>query len=168
MKRSKLAVAVLTTLLATGFAFSAHAKGHKRHGDDGHEGRMESLIKELNVSADQKAKIKDLRNKNKEEMKKIREDIKELRAKMRTAWETDKPNRNKIMGIHKKIHNLKGQMGEMRIEFRLAVHKVLTPEQRKQAAKLLKERHEKRDGGECECDKGKRKGKKGRGHGPRF
>jgi Spy/CpxP family protein refolding chaperone len=54
------------------------------------------------------------------------------RLEMKLLWMAEDPDSVKIKAKQKEIQDLRGQLGEKMIDFRLAVRNILTPEQRSQ------------------------------------
>jgi len=69
------------------------------------------------------------------------------RLEMKLLWMEEEPDSVKIKAKQNEIQNLRGQLGEKMIDFRLAVRNILTPEQRSQllASRFGRERQRGRD-----------------------
>ena len=59
--------------------------------------------------------------------------MKELRQQMQEEWQVDEPDEGAILALHREIHEIRGQLAEYRIQLRLDVMAILTPEQREKA-----------------------------------
>ncbi|MBN2802014.1 MAG: Spy/CpxP family protein refolding chaperone [Deltaproteobacteria bacterium] len=156
MKRTKLTIAIVTTMLAAAFALTVSA-GERHHrgnrGGDG-EGRMGKMAEKLNLTDKQKAEMKKIADSNKKNDMANRDKLKDLQKKMHAAWGVENPNKTEIIALHKQINTLKGKIGESRINTRFEMAKVLTTEQKKKAAALKAERKDRK------ADRGE-KGKRG-------
>jgi Spy/CpxP family protein refolding chaperone len=164
MKRTKLTIAIVTTMLAGAFALTVAAGDRHHRGNRGgdRDGRMGRMAEKLNLTDKQKAEMKKIADSNKKNNMANRDKLKALHKKMNAAWGVENPNKTEIIALHKQINTLKGKIGESRINTRFEMAKVLTAEQKKKAAALKAERKDRKaDRGE----KGKRgqRGEKGPG-----
>ena len=114
-------------------------KRGKRHGNRGMR-----WLKQLDISADQKVKIDALKANTKSTTEPLRDKLRTLKQQMRAAWQVDAPNKGNILSLHRKIHKIKGEIGKYRIQLRLDVFAILTPEQRAKTNSLRENRHERR------------------------
>jgi Spy/CpxP family protein refolding chaperone len=122
------------------------------------------MAEELGLTEDQKAQIEQIRESSREDAKPLRDKVKDLRKEMLSEWQASVPDEGTLLDLHKEIHDVKGELGELRIQTRLDVINLLTPEQREKMKANMKNR--KRDGKGREFkDKrwGKDKKKKGEG-----
>ncbi len=89
---------ILAILLTSGFVFDADAKSHKEEKAPPHHERMhkdfmgkkEKMLKELNLTQEQKEKAEELKEKAKKDLKPLMEEMKELREKMDEIREQNK------------------------------------------------------------------------------
>ena len=91
---------------------------------------MARMTEELGLSDAQRAKLQKIRKDSFNGTQADRKRIKTLKKSMREAWKADKPDGNEIKRLYREMHALKGHVGEKRIDEHLAMHAVLTPEQR--------------------------------------
>lgn len=140
-------------------------KGTKKAAGYWHErqGGKEGPFKELNLTAEQKEKLKGHKEAQKESSRALREQIK---AKMQALHaEIGKPtvDRAQINALVAEINNLKGQLFAQHTEGILAMKEILTPEQ---FAKMQKgfEKHHGKQGRHMPRQKGSGEGP---GEGPR-
>ena len=61
---------------------------------------------------------------------KTRAEVQQLRLKKRMLMQTDLPDENKVLALHRKIRSLRGKMSEEKIKSRLKVLRTLTKQQR--------------------------------------
>ena len=110
--------------------------GPRGKGNRGGEGRYEtpSALASLNLTAEQSEKIRVLRESLLKDGTPIRAQLLSKKAELRLLWIQTKLDPDKIRAIQKETWDLKGQMQEMRTDFRLAFRNILTPEQ---TSKLL-------------------------------
>lgn len=86
----------------------------------------------LNLTAEQSAKIQSLRETHLKEVTPLRTQIFTKKAELKLLWVQNNPDKNKIMSKQKEISDLQYRMKEKSTDYRLEIHKVLTPEQRAQ------------------------------------
>jgi protein CpxP len=132
MKRTRLAVivAVFMAMIATSvFAFS-HGRG-PGYGPctrgDLHNGKRMS---ELNLTAEQTAKIKEIRDAQWKEIRALQKLTFAKRDEIRKLWLEPSPDEAKIMAAQKEMRVLRDQIEDQTTGFRLKAAKVLTAEQR--------------------------------------
>lgn len=118
------ALLLLLGALALSIALPAAAK-NRRGGD-----RLERLVRDLGLSADQTARVRALAKTRREATKPIKQKLRILRAQLRTLWTAPRPDRAQILAKTKAITALREQQELLRIDFKLGVHAVLSPEQR--------------------------------------
>lgn len=115
-------------------------------GDRGKRGWGEKWQEQLNLNADQKAQIKQIRDQAKS-------DSQSLRQQMRAAFEKQQSlmagnaSDDQIRQQHREVQALRQQAAERRFDTMLKIRQVLTPEQRTKAAQLMKEHRGRRHGG---------------------
>jgi periplasmic protein CpxP/Spy len=115
-------------------------------GDRGKRDWGEKWQEQLNLSADQKAQIKQIRDQAKS-------DFQSLRQQMRTAFEKQQSlmagnaSDEQLRQQHREVQALRQQAEDRRFDTMLKIRQVLTPEQRTKAAQLMKEHRGRRHGG---------------------
>ncbi|MBN2344516.1 MAG: Spy/CpxP family protein refolding chaperone [Deltaproteobacteria bacterium] len=185
MRHNTKITGILVALIATTMVFAVQAKnrnGQKR----AHRGmNMGFIAQTLELTDAQQKKIDALKAKESEKIGRIQKDMDALRDQMRAQWEKDEVNKKEVKALQKKMHDLRGKMGEAHTEFRLGVYDVLTKEQRQKAAAERRRLHkEGRPGngamGDCPrgnrgngdgCGRGRGQGRghgQGQGRGPAF
>ena len=93
-------------------------------------GRMGAqALSSLNLTADQAEKIRSLRESFMKEIRPIRLRMFNKRAEMRLLWMQTNPDPKKIKATQKEIGDIWGQIRDKITDFRLAIRKVLTPDQ---------------------------------------
>jgi len=119
---------------------AAHAKGMKKGMHDGMHGAMESMFDKLNLTAEQREKIKTLRQQGQERTKAQREQLvtkrKELHELVRSAGST----REQAIAKQREVNALQDQLSEVRLSTWFEMRAVLTPEQVKQLSELKPQR----------------------------
>lgn len=86
----------------------------------------------LNLTAEQSAKIQSLRKTHLKEVTPLRTQLFSKKAELKLLWVQNNPDKNKIMSKQKEISDLQYRIKEKSIDYRLETNKVLTPEQRAQ------------------------------------
>ena len=84
----------------------------------------------LNLTAEQTAKIKEMRETQWKEMKPLQEQMFTKRDEIRKLWLEPNPDQAKITAAQKEMRSLRDQMEDKTTAFRLKAAKVLTVEQR--------------------------------------
>lgn len=87
------------------------------------------FMKELNLSEEQRAELKEIREKDKPFRKKHREEMKAIRQKAKEELLKDNPDRKVLKKYSQEIAQLHEKMSEQMIDHLLKVKKILTKEQ---------------------------------------
>ena len=122
--RSKLILAtiILTALLS--MPVFAECPGHHGKGDKGSESMPE-------LTADQVKQINDLKMKLIRDTDPLKTEFQIKHMELQALWKEDNPDAKKILAKVKEISALKASLQEKMINHKIAVYKILTPEQRK-------------------------------------
>ncbi|XCN73624.1 MAG: Spy/CpxP family protein refolding chaperone [Candidatus Electrothrix aestuarii] len=91
--------------------------------------RNAQLVQTLGLSDEQVHKLKEADFTAREKKQTLRAEINSLHLKMDHAFSADKVDEDAVRKLSKKIAATKGQMIEQRVENRLTLQKILTPEQ---------------------------------------
>jgi len=142
-----MAVFVVAGLMASGPMVYAQNKGdNTESGKSYKHGEGKEFFKELNLTPEQKEKLKTQREAKKENNKAMRE---QLKVKMQALHEAiGKPGAKPtdVSGLVAEVNALKGQMFSQSIEGVFAMKEVLTPEQFSKMQGQYKERMSKKHG----------------------
>ena len=126
-----MAVLVIVALTTTSFAYG-WGQGMRGGRGPGYgncqSGDLQGLAA-LNLTADQEAKIKSLREAQLKEAKPLQDKMFSKRGELKLLWLQQNPDREKIVAVQKEIRSLRDQLQDKQTNHRLAVLKVLTPEQ---------------------------------------
>lgn len=142
----KISTGILFALIATTMVFAANAGNRKGNGSGmGRGDRGMFMLHKLNLTDAQKSKVDALADKERKEVDKIRAEMDKVRDDIQAQWEKEKVDTGKVKSLHKKMQSLSTQIADARLNFRLGVYDVLTPEQRKVAAAELKAMHDGRN-----------------------
>jgi Spy/CpxP family protein refolding chaperone len=96
----------------------------KKHGE-----MFDKMTKELNLTADQQAKLKANKEANRAKMQTLREAMKANRAKFREAVKQPGATRASVEPLVTEMKALQGQMADQMVDGIFAAKEVLTPEQ---------------------------------------
>jgi len=125
-----IAVLMVAGLMATGPVAYAEYEGDNPDGGKGYKhGDGKDFFKELNLTEEQRAKLKAQRASKKESVRAVRD---QMKVKMRALHDTiSKPEtkRADVDGLVAEVNTLKGQMFSQMIDGVFAMKEVLTPEQ---------------------------------------
>jgi Spy/CpxP family protein refolding chaperone len=83
----------------------------------------------LNLTSEQQTKMKEMHQQHYDEVAPLREKMFSLRQELRTLWSDPKANSGVIQEKTKEMNDLRNQMQEKMVEFRLEARNLLTPEQ---------------------------------------
>ncbi len=102
------------------------------------KGHFKRMMKKLELTAEQKEKMKELR-KNNPDMKAKRAEMREVRKKFKEALGSD-ASKVELTKLHNELQSKKTEIAKIRFEKMLSIREILTPEQRK----LFQEMRQKR------------------------
>lgn len=169
----KVMVTVMALLVTAMIATAALAYGPGRGPGYGPCGRGGAEgFGGLNLTADQKTKMSELRDAHFNAVKPLRDQMFTKRDELRKLWLEPNPDQGKITAAQKEMRTVRDQMQDKMTAFRLDALKVLTPEQREKAKSFADGYRAGRGGGSgCGFDQGRGYGPgrgygKGRGVGP--
>jgi Spy/CpxP family protein refolding chaperone len=129
---SLLVICVLAMLPALALARPpAGGQGNGCGMGTGQNGRMEERLK---LTVDQQKQVSALRQNLTKELEPIWTRVDAKRVELQTLWTRDKPERAAILAKQSEIETLREDVRAAHVDFRLAVHSLLTPVQRKEFA----------------------------------
>ncbi len=147
--RSKMAFLFLGMAL-----FLASAKGVYAEGPQGEsfgkkdkvawEKKMEKVYKQLGLTDEQKARLKEHREKNQAQRKEYYQEIKAKQEQIRQELQNDQFDVNKVRQIHNELKELRSKMEDFRLEGIIEVRQILTAEQFKKFMELKSEGKDKK------------------------
>jgi len=129
MTKRFLTVVALLTGLAIGFS-GGMAGISQAQAESDHKRRKDAWLEELNLSPEQQEQLKQIREKNKEGIKKQKQAMKAERRKLQEAFQSDASDAT-IKAQFNKVQDQRRAFGEARFDQVLEIRKILTPEQRK-------------------------------------
>jgi len=134
MKKAVLTVMAVLVILALTTTSFAYGWGQGMRGGRGpgygscQSGDVQGLAG-LNLTADQEAKIKSLREAQLKDTQPLQDKMFSKRGELKLLWLQQNPDQGKIVAVQKEIRSLRDQLQDKQTNHRLAVLKVLTPEQ---------------------------------------
>jgi Spy/CpxP family protein refolding chaperone len=138
---------VLAAVLAVGTvtAIAAEAAGHHgRHMRGEMFVSQKEMESRLNLTADQKTKLDQMRTQERGQMKGMREAARaDHQALMQELWK-DSPNQAEIQRLTASMAQRQSEMMNQHVQAMLAFSQSLTPEQRTQMQQLMAEKQQKR------------------------
>ncbi len=130
----KVKITVMALLVTAMLATTALAFGPGRGPGYGPGGRGDfGGFGELNLTADQKTKLIEMRDAQFKDLKPLREAMFAKRDELRKLWLEPNPDQGKITTAQKEMRSVRDQMQDKMTAFRLESLKILTPEQREKA-----------------------------------
>jgi Spy/CpxP family protein refolding chaperone len=125
----KLMIVLTALFLVTAFVMPADAMRSGGRGYGFCNGNDLSAVPGLNLTAEQKTKIADLRIAFMKDVKPIQDKMHSKAGDLKLLWLEKSPDEAKIRATEKEIRALRDQMQDKGTDYRWAAYKVLTPEQ---------------------------------------
>jgi Spy/CpxP family protein refolding chaperone len=100
----------------------------------------------LNLSPEQREQIGVLREAHRRDHRPLEEQLMAKGRQLRELWLAKTPDRERIMALHREVHDLRGRLLEKLAIYRLEVLQMLTPDQRAKVQTFEAERHRGRMG----------------------
>jgi periplasmic protein CpxP/Spy len=138
-----------SVLHTTAIAQSTPSTGDQNapaRGDRGKGGWGVKWQEQLNLSADQKAQIQQIRDQERTSSQSLRQQMKAAFEKQQSLM-TGNASDDQLRQQHREVQALRQQAEDRRFDTMLKIRQVLTPEQRTKAAQLMKDHHGRRHGG---------------------
>jgi Spy/CpxP family protein refolding chaperone len=135
--------AVIAVLCCGAYTGAVYAQGQdekpagakmERHGD------KDGFFKDLNLTQEQRDKLKANREQSRGKMEAIHTQMKSKRAELKTELEKTTVDKGRIDGIVTELKNLSGQMVDLRVAGLISLKEILTPEQFKKMHDKMEER----------------------------
>jgi len=134
MEMKKVAITLTALVVMAVIATAALAFGPGRGPGYGPWGRGDfGGLGELNLTAEQKTKLTELRDAHFKEVNPLREQMFAKRDELRKLWLEPNPDQAKIAAAQKEMRSVRDQMQDKMTAFRLESLKVLTPAQQEKA-----------------------------------
>lgn len=130
----KIMVTIMALLVTAMIATAAPAFGPGRGPGYGPCGRGDfGGFGELNLTADQKTKLNELRDAHFKDIKPLQEQMFAKRDELRKLWLESNPDQGKITAAQKEMRSVRDQMQDKMTASRLESLKILTPAQQEKA-----------------------------------
>lgn len=133
MKKAFTVMAVLLLVAAIAVPSFAY-RGWRGHGDA--PCRDIANVPGLNLTADQKTKLTDMRKSHLKEIKPLQDKMFIRQGDLRLLWQEKNLDQAKITALDKEIRAIRDQIHDKRTSYQWAVYKLLTPEQREKLGNL--------------------------------
>ena len=132
MKTLKLSLA---SLLFLGSVVLTNAQNTKEaiapsDKEEVHKKHHEEMMKELNLTEEQKVQMEAARKMHKEDVEPIKAELKIKEAKLKELKSQESPSIDEANSLIDEIHTLKAQKEKLKFVHHQQVNKILTPEQR--------------------------------------
>jgi Spy/CpxP family protein refolding chaperone len=140
-------------------AFAQGGGGGMMHGKDGKKGKdgkfgkgakgmggpmfgkgPHKALEGLDLTAEQKTKIDELRKGNRDKLKELREAMRAKHEEL-AALLTGDGSADKARAVHGEAQSIRQKMDDLHFESMLAIREILTPEQRKKFGEAMGRRH---------------------------
>ena len=137
-------------MTSAGVAFAEHGKGagcsHDKHmkmgrGDFDGERRLNRMTKKLDLSDEQRQQVKAIFDASQAERQALHENMQQNRETLRNLMASDNPVEADIRAIAETQGQLKADMIMMKTQTKLAIHAVLTDEQ-KAKMQSMRDKHQ--------------------------
>lgn len=139
-------IAVLYGIFCASAVFAEY--GHRKGGDAGShrmgDSGKEELFKDLDLTAEQRDKIKAQRQAGKAKMKELHDKTKAKKMELKAELEKPVIDQAKLAGIVKDLKDISGQKIDERINGILSLRQTLTPEQFRKMHDRMEEKMSKR------------------------
>jgi Spy/CpxP family protein refolding chaperone len=131
----KVMIVLTALLLVTAFVMPASAYRGEGRGHGFCNGKDLTAVPGLNLTAEQKAKITDLKTAYLKDIKPLQDKMHSKAGDLRLLWLEKTPDEAKIRATEKEVRALRDQIHDKSTDYRWAAYKVLTSDQQA----LLKE-----------------------------
>ena len=120
-------------------------RGHAVHAKDGApHGKMDRMFDKLNLSAEQREKIKTLRQQGQERMKTQHQQLMAKRRELNELVRSAGSTREQAIAKQREVNAIQNQVAEARMNTWFDMRAVLTPEQLKQFEQLKPQKGERK------------------------
>ena len=144
MRPSTLVSLTISTLLFGLPAASARPPGGDGPGRSGQ--RLERMLNDLNLSAEQQAQVRRLAADRKSKARPLRKRMKQKRQELRALWRAERLDRGAILALTDEITAMRRSLQVARIDFRIGLHRALSPAQRDELRQRRSQRRMRRRG----------------------
>jgi periplasmic protein CpxP/Spy len=139
---SKL-ISIVTALLLS-FNLSQTALADSQCGKQyGYKGKIFKLYKKLDLTDEQKQKVKAIKQQYKEGKKALYSKYKGLRGKMHELIKPESIDQDKLNALIQKKQEMLAEKIKLKVKMKRAIYQVITPEQRKKLEQVVKKMRQK-------------------------
>ncbi len=133
----KAVPAIISFLIISSAVYAQHLdKPCRPECQRSHETDEMKKLETLNLTDEQREEIHSVTTEAHKKMIPLRAEIELKEIDLRNEMATGSPSRNRIMKLAKDINDIELKIKQTRLDERLKVHSILTPEQRKQIIKM--------------------------------
>ena len=132
MKNSMIMVLLLAFTTSGAFAFGGGGKKGK-----GGKGQFKQILKQLELTDEQKDKLKSIRKENKDKYRMTKGEMKELHEKLEDGFSSNS-SESELQGLHTKIKEIRIKKMDKRFNRMMSIRSVLNETQRKRFFELHK------------------------------
>jgi len=136
-------ILMMATVLVVPSAF-ARGRGHGHGGERGDRDFSCRGIEQLDLDDEQAETIDALKDSYQQQAEPLRDAVAVQRDELRALWQADQPDREAILAKMDEMEANKDALRVMKVDFKLDMLSVLTPEQRTELDELRSERRERR------------------------
>lgn len=136
LKQLKTSLAPLALAITIAAPTLAPTHVEAREGRGG--GHMFKKMKSLNLTEDQKKKVKEIREKDHEQVASLRKELKSAMTELREAAKKN-ASKDDLTRLFNTVQEKKQALAKQRFNKALEIREILTPEQRKKAADMMDE-----------------------------
>jgi Spy/CpxP family protein refolding chaperone len=129
MKKIAIAIGMILFIAAVSLDAAAFREDAGPRAGYGY-GLSDRMMIDMNLTADQTEKIRVLQEAHLNDIQPLRQDLYMKRQGLRLLWLEKTPDQVKITAVNQEIRTLRDQLEDKMTSHRLAVFKVLTPEQK--------------------------------------
>ena len=129
-------------LVALTLSFAVIAEARPGRGR-GRGGGIEKILRSVDLTEDQRTQLEALRDEHRAEMEPLKQEMKAKRQQLRQLWTAEVIDEGAIWALDAEMVPLRQQMHQERLEQKLQVMNVLTPEQRAQLSEAVKKQKRK-------------------------
>jgi Spy/CpxP family protein refolding chaperone len=130
-----IGIAIIAMMILAVSAFAA--RGIWGHGEKGGEDRMEKMVDKLQLTADQQARIKGLRDQFKTDNAALFQQMKDLHEQMKAAKESG--NEDQAKGLRAQMQAKRESLQVASQNLQAQIKAILTPEQQQKAEQFMAE-----------------------------
>ena len=138
-RRSVFFISALCILFLSSAVFA------QQRGQRPGQGKMQQLAQRLGLDAEQMRQFQAIQSQQRQVVRPLKRTLQAKRQQMQQLWQTNTPDRDAILAKQAEMDHVRIQMRSLRLDSRLAIHAMLTPEQRRTMARLMKKRRGKRN-----------------------